>query len=394
MIILNTNNFYNKYNLKLDIYNDYRHFFYLQNHDPIYVFKNQLLNKYSKYSFQNNTFWLVYPNQQTLADINYISNIQYAGSFRNTYEATFLYNDFNYITNLSPYFLAVYNLWQLILPIGKTSTNFTLKDKLNNWKNVAKLWKKWIYFNCNKQKIRNILSLSNKEYLKIAYSKTWNFYKQNSNPCPDIQLPEWLWFNYFYYLKDIKNTIKYYKIAGFQKNALAGIIWMVAVANWLLWEHEKSIYMLLEKINWLNNRLNEKWLSNKKIMTLKSVIDNSIKRALDELNFYIISQTDKRHPECNKQYSCLETKWYIKDEINSLLNYCKSNTNFLNIKTIGEIFSKNIKVSLSNSKCFLLSISLSDWKIKNWNLYSSLLSWWTYYYDTDRQDWWVHILRK
>ena len=393
IIVFNNLDFKKNYKLNVDVKNDYRHFFYLQDNDPIFVFKNNILDKYSKYSFDNNKPWLVYPNQQTLVDLNYISNIQYAASYRNTYEAKFLYNNLNYITNLSPYFLAVYNLWELILPAWRTYKDFNLKEKMETWNNTVKLWKKWIYFNCNKKKIKNILSLKDANYLKLAYSKTWDFYKKNSNACPNIDLPSTLWFNYFYYLKDLENTIKYYKIAWFQKNALPWIIWMVAVANGLLWEHEKSIYMLLEKINWLYDKLKQKNISKKKIKILNNTIQNSIKRAEEELNLYIISKADKNNSFCNKEYSCLEKKWYIKKEIINLIDECKNNKSLINIKIVQNLFSKNINKTISNSKCFLLSIWLQNWLVKkDGKLTSALLNWWTYYYDEDRQWWWVHIL--
>ena len=52
-IVLNNYDFQKKYNVNINVKNDYRHFFYLQNHDPIFVFKNNILNKYAKYSFDN-----------------------------------------------------------------------------------------------------------------------------------------------------------------------------------------------------------------------------------------------------------------------------------------------------------------------------------------------------
>ncbi len=394
-IVLNNNNFKKEYHIHVNVKDDYRHFFFLQDHDPIFVFKNWILDKYAKYSFDNKKPWLVYPNQQTLTDLDYIENIQYAASYINTYEAKFLCNDLNYITNLSPYFLEVYNLWELILPAGKFYKDFSLKQKMEIWKKTIKLWKKWIYFNCNKNKIKNILSLTNKKYLNIAYSKTWEFYEKNSNPCPNVSLPSSLWFNYFYYLRNLKDAIKYYKIAWFQKNALPWVIWMVAVANGVLWEHEKAIYMLLEKINWLYDRLKEKNISKNKIKILNATIQNSIKRAEEELNFYIISQASKKNPSCDKNYKCLEKKWFVKKEIRNLINNCRKDKDLMNIRTVQDLFSKNIKNTLSNSKCFLLSISLQKWLVNpDWKLKSALLKWWTYYYDTDRQWWWVGIFKK
>ena len=74
------------------------------------------------------------------------------------------------------------------------------------------------------------------------------------------------------------------------------------------------------------------------------------------------------------------------------MDECKKNKDLIHIRTVQDLFSRNIKNTLSNSKCFLLSISLQKWLVNpDWKLKSALLKWWTYYYDTDRQWWWVHI---
>lgn len=393
-IVLNNDEFQKEYWLKINVKNDYRHYFYYQNYDPLYVFKKELLDKYSKYSFENKKSNLLYPNQELIADINYIQNIQYAASYINPYQAKYLYANFNYITNLSPYWEDIYKLWNLLLPANRINKNLNFIEKLANWKKTVKFWEKWIFFTCNKNKIDNILKLKDKDYIKLAYSKTWAFYKQNSNPCKSVDLPEWVWFNYFYYLKDLKNWIKYYKVAWFQKEALPWVIWMVSVINWLLWEHEKSMYMLIQKAIWINDKLKQKWISSKLAKTLKWTLENTIKRAEEELNFYIISTASKNHSNCNKDYDCLVKNWYIKSEIINLINTCKKENILNKIKTFDDLINKNIDTSLENSKCFLLNISLQKWLIKKWKLYSSMLKWWKYFYDTDYQRWWVWIFNK
>jgi len=386
--VLNTDQFQKKYWINLPIKNDYKHFFYMQNIDPIYIFKNKLLDKYSKYSFQYNKHWLVYPHQQLIADLKYIWDIQYASSVQNPYQAKYLYNDLNYITNLSPFWTEIYNIWLLILPAPKNAKWLNWIEMLSNRRKTISLWEKGIFFNCNKKKIENILSLKDEEYFHLAYSKTWTLYKQNVNPCKTIDIPEQLWFDYFYYLKDLENTIKYYKIAWFMKNALDWIIWMVAVANGMLWEHEKGMYLLMQKAINIYEKLN-KSQTDKEIKFLSDILNSTIQRAQEELNFYIISQADNLWKECNKNYICLVNKWYIQKVIDKLKNECSNEFDLNQIKSFEDIFSKNIQNSLKNSKCFLLWVSIQNWYIKKWQLKTILIKNWTYFYDHENQIWWI-----
>lgn len=373
---------------KLNIKNDYYTFFFNHDTTPLYTFKNDILTKYEKYAFLNKKSGLFLPHQETLADLKYIQDIQYLASFRNTYEAKQLYTELNYVTNLSPYRPGIYTLGLLVIPAWtRWAKDLNFVEKLKNWKQTVKLWEKWIFFNCDKNKINNILKLSDKEYFKYAYSKTWDFYKQNMNPCKNQELPQQLGFDYFYYLRDLPNTIKYYKIAGFFKNALAGVIWMVAVANWILWEHEKWMYLLLNKASNIYQKL-QKEKSEKEKKLISSLLNDTIKRAQAELNFYIVNQADQKHSECNKQYKCLIKNWYIKQEIENLFNQCKQHFNPYQIKSFKDLFSQNISNSIENAKCFLLGLNLQSWYIKNWQLYTVLRKNWAYFWNPDLQTWW------
>ncbi len=372
----------------LNIQNDYFSFFF--NHDvtPLYTFKNDLLTKYQKYSFLNKKSWLIFPHQETLADLKYIQDIQYLASFRNTYEAKQLYTELNYVTNLSPYRPGIYTLWLLVIPAGTRSTkDLNFLEKLQNWKDTVKLWEKWIFFNCDKQKIKNILSLPTDKYLQFAYAKTWDFYAKNSNPCKTQELPQQLWFNYFFYLKDLPNTIKYYKLAGFFHNALPGVIWMVAVANWMLWEHEKAMYLLLTKAASMYNKL-QNTTSEKEKKVLQDMLNWTIKRAQAELNYYLVWKADTTHPECNKNYECLVKNWYIAQQIKNLLEECRKIYNPYKIRSFDDLFSKNISYSIENAKCFLLWLNLQNGYIKNWKLHTVLRKSWTYFWNPDLQTWW------
>jgi len=390
--IFDHDKFSKKYNIILNIKNDYKNYFFLKNSDPIYVFKNNLLEQYSVYAHNNNKSNLIYPNQQTIADINYIKNIQYIGSIREPFKAKFLYNGLDNITNLSPYWTYIYNFWQILLPASKYYEDDI--DKKLTWENAVKFWEKWILFNCDEKKIKNILLLKDDKYMEIAYNKTWIFYQKNKNPCSDDKIADNLWFNYFQYIRNLENAVKYYKVAWFDENTLFWTIWMVWVINWILWEHEKAMYILTQKvINIYNIISKNKELNDKEIKKYNEQIENTIKRAQEELNFYIIDQAEKKLKDCQQNYDCLVKNWYIKQTIQDLYNECSKNTALKSIKTIEDIIKSDIKQSLENTKCFLLQISIINKYIdlENWKLKSAIIEWWTYYYDTTRWTWWVWL---
>ena len=368
--------------------NDYVKYFFYHDVTPLYTFKNDILTKYQKYSFSNKKNWLIFLHQKTLADLKYIQDIQYLASFKNTYEAKQLYSELNYVTNLAPYRAWIYTLWLLIIPAwSKMAQKLSFIEKIVNRKNTVKLWEKWIFFNCDKDKIENILNLSNDNFFKLAYAKTWELYKKLSNPCKTSDLPQQLWFDYFYYLKDLKKSVKYYKVASFFKDSLTWIIWMVAIVNWMLWEHEKWIYLLLTRASSIYKKLNTK-LPEKEKKIYENSLKSTIKRAEVELNYYIINQADNNHKECNKQYSCLEKKGYINTEIIKLLNECKKIFSLYKIKTLNDLFSKNISYSIENAKCFLLWLNIQNGYIQNWKLKTIFYTGWTYYWNTRLQTWW------
>ncbi len=380
--------FQDKYNIKINIDNDYTKFFFQQNHNPLYVFKKDYLNTYSVYAHENNKSNVVYPHQQTVADIDYMRNIQYAASSTETFKVKYLYNELNNITNISPYWDHIYEFWQLLLPASKSYRGDL--DKNLTWENTIKLWEKWIFFNCNQEKIKNILTLKDEEYMKLAYNKTWKLYKKNKNPCSDKTIASSLWFNYFHYIKNLEKTVKYYKIAWFDETALPWTIWMVSVANGILWKHEKAIYMLIQRAISMYDALeNNIKLDKKQVENYNRQIENSLKRAQEELHFYIIKQAEEKSEKCKKNYNCLISSNNIEKEIKNLQQYCIKNVNIGSIKTIKDIINTNTQKSLETSKCFLLWFWKNNWYINNWKLKSAIIEWWTYYYDKENQRWWV-----
>lgn len=383
--VLNNHLFNKKNYIKIKIKNDYRQYFFYKEKNPIYVFKNKILDKYIENKFENKKNSLIYPHQQTIAIIDYIKDIQYISSVWKTYKAKFLHNKLNQLTNLSPHRTHIYDLWSLLLPTSKSS-DISKKRKYKTWEDAIKLWEKWVYFNCDPKKIKNIKQIKEENFFDYAYSKTWWFYQENKNPCISKSIASNLWFNYFHYLKDLSNTIKYYKIAWFHEDALAWTIWMVSIANWMLWEHEKSMYLMVQKIISLQQNTKDNDMNQKKIEYTKKQIKKNWQRAQEELNFYIISQAEKNSTNCKKNYECLKKNNLIEKEINKLKKKCWKNKK---IESLDKIINKNIKTSIQNSKCLLFWLSINNQYIIWWKLKSALIEDWKYFYDKDKKTRWV-----
>lgn len=388
-IVFDKRAFESKYAIKLNIKNDYTSYFYNRDQNPRFIFKNNFLDKYARRSFENNKSWLIQAEQQTLTNINYIRNIQYIASYIETFQAKYMYEEFNNLTSMSPFWSEIYKVWALIMPAWKTYEKVDEKYKQKTRENTIKLWEKGKFFNCSKEKIKNILSLSDEKYLKIAYSKDWEFYQKNSNPCKDSEIVWWLGFNYFYYIKNLWKTIENYKIAWFSKNALDGTIGMVSVVNGLFWEYEKSMYLMIQKIINIENVLKKSWENE----YYQKQVASSILRAKEELNFYIIEQASRKSQKCKKSYKCMLENKKIEKEINKLRNYCIEKVDIMKIRSIQDIINHNMQKSVENAKCFLFAYSENSWTIKDGKLKSSIISWWNYYYDEKMKRRWVKLLK-
>jgi len=113
------------------------------------------------------------------------------------------------------------------------------------------------------------------------------------------------------------------------------------------------MYLMLTKASSLYEKL-KNTENSKEASFIEENLNNTIKRAQAELNFYIVTQADQKHPECDKQYDCLVKKGYVKQEIENMLSYCQKYFDFNKIKSFKDLFSKNINLSIQNAKCFLL----------------------------------------
>lgn len=187
--------------------------------------------QFAKYT----SFW--YANLR--ADIYWIEAIQYIWSnvIWSEYKK-YLFKIIDLITELNPYFEKPYIIWQLLLPTYNENyeklSEKTQKENIIQWE---KIWLKWIENFCNKEKINLIKNETNLE-------KIWSD-SRYKNPCKSFDIPFWLWFIYYYYLNNPKESSLYYKIASANDNSLEWSKVMAAIMSWKWWDREKSIMMFL-----------------------------------------------------------------------------------------------------------------------------------------------------
>jgi len=180
----------------------YKKTFFLQNQDPIYVWKNKTFTEYANYCHSNKLNCIVFPHQQTYADFVWMNSIQYVGSVVDSTKTTFLYGLIDNITNLNLYWTYPYVFWELLIPINKNmAKNYDMLQKQTSWTNSTLLWEKGKLYNCDQDKIKEILSYSGSDFYKVLNDKgtVWNKLK---NPCTIHEIPWYLWFNYYYFLNN------------------------------------------------------------------------------------------------------------------------------------------------------------------------------------------------
>lgn len=184
---------------------------------------------------KNTSFW--YSNLK--ADIYWLETIQYIGSNAISSEyKKYLYEMLDIITELNPYFEKPYIIWQLLLPnYNDRYENLSDEKQNENILQWEKIWLKWIKNFCDTKKIELIKN-------EVDLKKIWSN-KEFKNPCKSFDIPFWMGYIYYYYLKDPIKASLYYKIASANENALEWSKIMAAIMSWKWWDREKSIMMFL-----------------------------------------------------------------------------------------------------------------------------------------------------
>lgn len=248
------------------------------------------LAEYNEYYHQKWQSYSIMPTQFILWDSLWIQMIQYIGFdlFREYY--TWFYDNIDIITDVSPYWEEPYIFWQLLLPINKHS-DITLNTKITSRDEAINIWEKGVSFLCNEI------------------------------DCKDYRIGSYLWFNYYQYIHDLKNSNKYYHLAANSDNAPAILKQMPAIITSKFWEHIKSAIMRYQQADTIDDSDQKVYLLNK---------------ALSEVFLHMIKETDKNQNICiaNLQHNlnCLIKNKLIQKSLQKILSKCSTDITDINIK--------------------------------------------------------------
>jgi hypothetical protein len=249
LIIIISHQLSYSWNLKLgplkkeNLYKNYYYkYFFAKDENPVLVWKDDSFKNFVKYCHDHKLNCQIIPHQQFYADLIWISSIQYVWSIMKSTNLPYLYWMLDNLTNLSPYWTYPYFFWELIIPISKTMyQDFPLEKKKQSWVNAVKLWEKWIYYTCDKNKTKQILNLKIDKFYQAVFSHTWNIWNKLKKPCIDYQIPSQWAFDRWFYLGESEKAANWYKIASFDPNVPKATPTLVAIVLWRTWKHEKSM---------------------------------------------------------------------------------------------------------------------------------------------------------
>jgi len=284
------------------------------------LFPNKNIIKYTSFWFEN-----------LIANLYWLRSIQYVWSNVRWWYRKYLYHMFDLITDLNPYFVNPYITWILLIP---EDNNF--EENNENNLEAEKIWLKWIKNFCNSKLIEEIKKIGD-------FEKLWGNPKYK-NPCLEPSIAFHLWYLYYYYLKDSKNSAMYYTISSLVDWSL---LWAKTLA-WVMtsksWDREKSIKLFLQLAknsdeqhcidfgniilaNFEKNNITSDFL--KQAQSIKEEIDNVksyniseslncmnyINKGLREINIYYFDNANKKYFEKYNKYALkpeeLKEKWYI-----------------------------------------------------------------------------------
>ena len=196
------------------------------------------------------------------ADFYWLQAVQYIGKNATTSEyRKYLYEMMHLITELNPYFESPYVIGQLLLPSWDDSAidDFSQSEKENHIKKWELLWLKWVSNFCNNEKMREIFL--EKDLKKIIENSEYR------NPCRSFEIPYYLAYIYFYYLKDYTEASQYYKVVSAQEDAPQWARILAAIMQGRWGERETSLYMFLSLAQTVQSK-------NEACIILSSEIEN------------------------------------------------------------------------------------------------------------------------
>lgn len=295
----------------------------MKNQDPIYVWDDNTFYKYAEYCHENQINCSIFPHQQIYADFVWMSSIQYIGSIIDSSMAPYLATMLNNLTNLSPYWDYPYVFWELLLPISKSNAHSSIEKKQRSRMQSIELWEKGKKFNCDEEKVKGILSLSEREFYD-AYNQKNETWEKLLNPCDDYEIPWYLWFNYFYYMNNWEDSSQDYKLAAFSPKSPTVYSYMSALVSSRKWQHIKSMKMWFSRFLSFQQKLVN--LENEDEFDFyMQKVDDAFKKTVFEYQLYIINESDKLaqdDPECFHNYECLVSKNHIKETLEKELLSC------------------------------------------------------------------------
>lgn len=371
-------------------------YFLYKDQDPIYVWKNKTFTDYANYCHKNKLNCMILPHQQTYADLVWMNSIQYVWSVVDSTKTRYLYWLLDNITNLSLYWTYPYVFWELLIPINKNmAKNFDQEIKTKSWLESTLIWEKWKLYNCDQDKLKQILQYSWSDFYKVLNEKL-QVRDWLKNPCVIHEIPWYLWFNYFYYLSNGDESGKNYQIASFNEDTPKVVSSMVAVVAWRMWQHTKSMGLWFSQyISLYDKLLSSETQEEKDLYSSKST--EAQKKSFFEFELSIIERAANGYwkDKCVKDYSCLNKNWYIYKVLGDVAKNCSSfkpkDFEWDNLYTISDKSSD----FYDKLECFMIMYWYKSWYItKYWELIYPFEDEWQkfeYIWDDDISDWWVKL---
>jgi hypothetical protein len=294
----------------------------------------------------------------------WISSIQFVWWASEIWRSQNLYKILDNLTNLSPYWKYPYIFWQIMIPHLKKAEDATFLQKNQSRLESVTLWEKAMKFLCDSAKVNKIPNLSVPEFY-IILNNPWEKEKY-LNPCDTYEIPNYLWFNYYYFIWNSNKSVNSYKIASFSYNSPKALPWMVAVVSGRLWKYLTSsqiwfarFYSDLEKLR--------SWVSEKEWELLKNDIKDSLKKSVFEFQLYILDQASWVYSwnnwNCFHDYNCLLEEWLISVIINDIITDCSDTENI----NLDNLFDMDIWYDelIGNINCILIWEGMKQWYILN-----------------------------